>query len=47
MMCTNTTFDAPLTVAGETLESLNSFTYLESVISRNESAQKDIMPLLV
>ena len=40
-MCINTTLDAPLTVAGETLEYLDSFTYLGSVIIKDGSAQKD------
>ena len=42
VMCVNTTLDAPLTIAGETLECVDSFTYLGSVISKDESAQKDI-----
>ena len=36
VMCINTTLDAPLTIAGETI------TYLGSVISKDGSAQKDI-----
>ena len=48
----NTILDAPLTIAGETLECVVSFTYLGSVINMDGSAQKDIknnlaMPLLV
>ena len=42
VMCINTTLDAPLTIAGETLECVDSFTYLGSVISKDGSAQKDI-----
>ena len=38
----NTTLDASLTVASETLECGDSFTYLESLISRAGSAQKYI-----
>ena len=34
--------DAPLTVEDETLKCVDSFTYLGSVISKNESAHKDI-----
>ena len=37
VMCTNTTLDAPLTIAGKTLECVDSFTYLESVISKDGS----------
>ena len=36
------TLDAPFTIAGEKLECLDQFTYIRSVISRVESAQKDI-----
>ena len=39
--CINTTLDAPLTVSGETLECVESFTYRGSVISSDGSAQKD------
>ena len=42
VVCINTILDAPLTVAGKTLECVNSFTYLGYVISRDGSAQKDI-----
>jgi hypothetical protein len=42
VMCINTTLDAPLTIAGETLECVDGFTYLGSVISKDGSAQKDI-----
>ena len=42
VMCINTSSDAPLTVAGETLECVDSFTHLKSVISRDGSAQMDI-----
>ena len=42
VMCINTTSDAPLTFAGETLECVDSFTYLWNVISKIWSAQKDI-----
>ena len=43
----NTTLDAPLTIAGETLERVDSFTYLGSVISKDGSAQKDIKNRLI
>ena len=46
VMCINTTLDVPLTVAGETLERVDSFTYLCSVISMDGSAQKDIKNIL-
>ena len=46
VMCINTTLDAPLTIAGETLECVDSFTYLGSVISKDGSAQKDIKKIL-
>ena len=36
------TLDAPLTIAGETLKCVDSFTYLRSVISNDRIAQKDI-----
>ena len=45
-MCINTTLDASLTVAGKTLECVDSFTYLEGVISKDGSAQKDIENIL-
>ena len=35
VMFINTTFDAPLTIAGETLECVDSFSYLGSGISKN------------
>ena len=38
VMCINTTLDALLTVASETLECLGSFAYLGSMISTGESA---------
>ena len=40
-MCINTTLEALLTIAGEMLECVDSFTYFGSVISKDESAQKD------
>ena len=39
-ICINTTLDTPLTVSGETLKCVDSFTYLGSVISKDGSAQK-------
>ena len=45
-MCINSNLDAPLTIAGETLECVDSFTYLGSVISRDGIAQKDIENIL-
>ena len=42
VMCINATLNTPLTIAGETLEFVDSFTYLGSVISKDGSAQKDI-----
>ena len=42
VMSNNTTLDAPLTVTGETLECVDSLTYLGSVISRDWNVQKDI-----
>ena len=41
-MFNNTTFDALLTIAGETIECVGSFTYLGSVKSRDGSTQKGI-----
>ena len=41
-MCISTTLDAPLTISGEALECVDSFTYLLSVISKDGSEQKDI-----
>ena len=41
-MFINTTLNAPLTVAGETLEYVDSFKYLGNVIRKDWSAQKDI-----
>ena len=46
VMCINATLDAPLTVAGETLECVDSFTYLGSGISKDGGAQKDIKNIL-
>ena len=46
VMCINTTSDAPLTIAGETLECINNFTNLGSVIIKDMSAQKDIKNIL-
>ena len=42
VMCSNTTFDVHLTVAGETLKYVDIFRYLGSVIRRDGSTQKDI-----
>ena len=39
VMCINTTLDALLTIADETLERVDSFTNLRSVISKDGSAQ--------
>ena len=48
-MCINTTFDAPLTISGQTMKCVDSFIYLgvisimvKSVISKDGSEQKDI-----
>ena len=41
VMRINTTLDAHLTVAGETLECVDSFTYLGSVMSKDGSTQID------
>ena len=41
LRCTNITLDAPLTVAGETLECVDSLKYIVSVIIRDICAQKD------
>ena len=38
VMCINTTMDTPVMAAGETMECVDSLTYLGSVISRDESA---------
>ena len=42
VMVINTTLDAALTIAGETLECVDSFTYIGSVISKDGNAQKNI-----
>ena len=46
VMCINTILEAPLTVAGERLERVDSCKNFESVMSRNGSAQKDIKNIL-
>ncbi len=42
VMCINATLDAHLTIACETLECVGSFTFLGSVKSKDEEAQRDI-----
>ena len=42
MMCINATPDAPITVDGETLNIVEEFTYLGSLVSKDSSTPKDI-----
>ena len=42
VMFINTTPTAPITVTGDPLESVDNFTYLGSLISKDGGAQKDI-----
>ena len=42
MMCINATPDAPITVDGETLDIVEEFTYLGSLVSKDSSTPKDI-----
>ncbi|XP_013393409.1 uncharacterized protein LOC106161097 [Lingula anatina] len=42
VMCINNSTTAPITVSGKPLESVDDFTYLGSLISKDNGAQKDI-----
>ena len=42
VMCINATPDAPITVNGHAIDYAEDFTYLGSLVSKDNSAQKDI-----